>query len=435
MRRVFWLAVLSGLPGVLGTVLLLQVGHYPLKVHLTMLTFVVGFWLVFVTMLRHRVIRPLQAASNMLSALREGDFSLQSHGGDNEDPMGQVMHEINALTDVLRSQRMGAIEAFTLLNKVVEEIDVAIFTFDENDRLGMINRAGEKLLAKPADQLRGNKAADLGLKNCLTRLTRDNQLIAFPGRSSRWYIKTGHFRESGKPHQLLLLTDVSQPLREEERMAWRRLIRVLGHELNNSLAPIKSLAGSMEQILSREPLPEDWQEDVNESLRIIGSRAEGLSRFLEDFSRIAKLPPPKKEPVLVRQLLEQVAVLSTGTPAQIQIAEGPECTVMADRSQIEQLLINLAKNAVDAVQATKGRIHAGWEKLEGRVEIWIEDEGPGIANPSNLFVPFFSTKPDGSGVGLTLSRQIAEAHDGTVEVVNRAGTGESGCRATLTLPV
>ena len=433
MRRLLWLALLSGLPGVLGTILLLQIGNYPLKVHLTLLTFVVGSWLIFVTMLQNRVIRPLQAASNMLSALREGDYSLQSHGGDNEDPMGQVMHEINALTDVLRSQRMGAIEAFTLLNKVVEEIDVAIFTFDEDDRLGMVNRAGEKLLAQPADQLSGKNAADLGLKKCLTRLTKENHLMAFPGRSSRWYIKTGHFREAGKPHQLLLLTDVSQPLREEERMAWRRLIRVLGHELNNSLAPIKSLAGSMEQILNRQPMPPDWREDINESLQIIGSRAEGLSRFLEDFSRIAKLPPPHKEPVQVGQIVEQVAGLSTGAFGQIQIEKGPQCTVMADRGQIEQLLINLVKNAVDAVEATKGRIRAGWDKLEDRVEIWVEDEGPGIANPSNLFVPFFSTKPGGSGVGLTLSRQIAEAHDGTVEVVNR--TNKPGCRATLTLPV
>ncbi len=216
-------------------------------------------------------------------------------------------------------------------------------------------------------------------------------------------------------------------------MAWRRLIRVLGHELNNSLAPIKSLAGSMEQILTRQPLPPDWKEDINESLRIIGSRAEGLSRFLEDFSRIAKLPPPQKEPVQVGQMVEQVAGLSTSAFGQIQIEKGPPCTVMADRSQIEQLLINLVKNAVDAVEATKGSIRAGWDELEGRVEIWVEDEGPGIANPSNLFVPFFSTKPGGSGVGLTLSRQIAEAHDGTVEVVNR--TGQPGCRATLTLPI
>lgn len=431
MYRVLCLAILSGLPGVLGTMLLLQVGNYPLKVHLTMMTFVIGFWLIFVMMLQTRVIRPLQAASNMLSALREGDFSLQSHGGDNEDPMGQVMYEINALTDVLRSQRMGAIEAFTLLNKVVEEIDVAIFTFDENDRLRMVNRAGEKLLVQPTAQLTGQNAADLGLKNCLSRPTRENQLIAFPGRSSRWYVKTGHFRESGKPHQLLLLTDVSQPLREEERMAWRRLIRVLGHELNNSLAPIKSLAGSMEKILTRRPLPEDWKEDLNEGLEIIGSRAQGLSRFLEDFTRIAKLPPPKKEPVLVGQMVEHVIGLSTGAP--VEIEKGPGCTVMVDRSQIEQLLINLLKNAQDAVENKDGSIRTGWDEHEDRVDIWVEDEGPGIANPSNLFVPFFSTKPEGSGVGLTLSRQIAEAHDGTLEVVNR--TQSPGCRATLTLPV
>ncbi len=431
MGRVLCLSILSGLPGVLGTILLLQVGNYPLKVHLTMLTFVIGFWLVFLLMLQNRVIRPLQAASNMLSALREGDFSLQSHGGDTEDPMGQVMFEINALTDVLRNQRLGAIEAFTLLNKVVEEIDVAIFTFDENDRLRMINRAGEKLLAKPLDQLTGESATALGLKKCLTEPTRENQLMAFPGRSSRWYVKTGHFRESGKPHQLLLLTDVSQPLREEERIAWRRLIRVIGHELNNSLAPIKSLAGSMEKILSRPQLPEDWREDLNEGLEVIGSRAEGLSRFLEDFSRIAKLPPPNKESILVGEILERVLGLSASIP--VQLAKGPDCTVLADRSQIEQLLINLLKNAVDAVKETSGKIKTGWTLKGDRVDIWFEDEGPGIANPGNLFVPFFSTKPDGSGVGLTLSRQIAEAHDGALEVLNREG--KQGCRATLTLPV
>jgi PAS domain S-box-containing protein len=378
-----------------------------------------------------KVVRPLQTISNLVLALREEDFSTRARSIRRDDPLGQVQFELNALGDMLREQRLGALEASALLRAVMEEIGVAVFAFDETERLRLVNREGERLLGRPAERLLGETAAQLGLAECLEGQAARTLQGSFGGGMGQWGMRRSAFRQRGQPHQLIVLADLSQALREEERLAWRRLLRVLGHELNNSLAPIKSISATLVALLGKKPLPEDWRDDLNQGLAVIRSRAEALSRFMEDYSRLARLPPPKLQPVEIGELIRRVIGLETRLA--VDSLGGPDLWIQADPDQLEQLLINLVRNAVDAALETKGGVTLGWAKRVARLELWMEDEGPGLSNTANLFVPFFTTKPGGSGIGLALSRQIAEAHGGSLTLENRSP--RPGCVATLTLPL
>jgi nitrogen fixation/metabolism regulation signal transduction histidine kinase len=412
----------------------LWTGDFSAKVQWTLSALVLGTWLGFAFAARERVVRPLQIVSNLLAALREGDFSIRARGARHDDPLGEVMLEVNALAETLRQQRLGALEATALLRKVMEEIDVAVFAFDGDDRLRLANRAGERLLGRPVERLIGADASGLGLAGCLRADVAPILDLDFPGRTGRFEVRRGTFRQGGLSHRLLVLSDVSRALREEERQAWQRLIRVMGHELNNSLAPIKSLAGSLERLVGREPRPADWEDDMRRGLGVIADRSESLSRFMDGYARLARLPPPRFASVEVGALVRRVAGLETRLG--VVIDPGPETTIRADADQLEQLLINVVRNGVDAALETGGGVRAGWRQVNGAsaaLEVFVEDDGPGVPNTTNLFVPFFTTKQRGSGIGLVLSRQIAEAHGGTLTLENR--DARPGCRVRLRLPL
>ena len=429
------MALASALPGALISLIFLWTGDYTPKVQWTLTVLIVAFCLGFAFALRERVILPLQTLSNLLAALGEGDFSIRARGARGGDPLGEVMIEVNTLVETLRHQRLDALEATTLLRKVMAEIEVAVFTFDADQELTFVNRAGARLLAQPAERMLGRRAQELGLEDCLEGDAPRVINTAFPGGVGRWEIRRSSFRQGGLPHELLVLSDLSQPLREEERQAFQRLIRVIGHEMNNSLAPIKSIAGSLSTLIERDPPPSDWREDVERGLGVIASRSESLSRFMNAYARLAKLPPPKLAPLDVSTVVDRVVTLEKGH--NIQISGGPKLAIQGDNDQLEQLLINLLRNAVDAVRETGGAVHVGWQRLPGssppKMELWVEDEGPGLSNTGNLFVPFFTTKPGGSGIGLVLCRQIAEAHVGSLMLENREN--RPGCRASLRLPL
>jgi len=436
-QRVLLMTLAAGSPAVVVSLVMLLTGAYTPKVVWTLSVLILSFWLGFAFAVQARVVRPLQTVSNLLAALREGDYSFRARGGRSADALSEVIREINALSEAMRSHRLGALEATALLRGVMAEIDVAVFAFDPDERLRLVNRAGERLLARAAERATGRTADELGLSDCL-RVPADEATHtlskAFPGDGGayrRWGVRRSSFRQSGVPHQLLVIGDLSQPLREEELKAWQRIVRVLGHELNNSLAPIKSIAGSLVTLLGREPLPEDWREDARGGLSVVASRAESLSRFMEAYARLARLPPPRLAPVEVGPLVRRVAGLETRL--RVEVVGGEEISVNADADQLEQLLINLIRNAADASLVTGGRVRVGWRSNGARVEICVEDEGLGIANPANLFVPFFTTKPDGSGIGLVLCRQIAEAHGGALTLVNRPEA--QGGIASLRLPL
>jgi nitrogen fixation/metabolism regulation signal transduction histidine kinase len=413
---------------------LLWRGDYTPKVQWTLTILIVGVWMGFAFGLRERVVRPLQTLSNILAALREGDYSIRARGARWDEALGEVMVEVNALGDTLKEQRLGALEATALLSKVMEEIDVAVFAFDGGQRLKLVNRAGERLLAQPAERTLGESAEALELADCLEGEAVRTLQRNFPGQhaaTARWGLHRTTFREGGLPHQLVVLSDVSRALREEELQAWQRLVRVLGHELNNSLTPIRSMAGSLESLLAREPRAADWEQDMRQGLSIIGSRAEALSRFMGAYARLARLPRPKLAPVDVGACVRRVVDLETRM--RVVLEPGPPLTIRADADQLEQLLINLVRNGVDATEESGGQVRVGWAKNSRYLEVWIDDDGPGLANTSNLFVPFFTTKPHGSGIGLVLSRQIAEAHGGTLSLENRRPG--PGCEARLRLPL
>jgi two-component system, NtrC family, nitrogen regulation sensor histidine kinase NtrY len=438
-RRIQLLALAAGLPGSAVALILLWTGDYSSRTAWTLGLLIVGMWLGFALSLRQRVVFSLQTLSNLLAALREEDFSVRGRDARRDDAMGEVMLEVNALGETLREQRLGALEASALLRTVMEEIDVAIFTFDNETKLRLVNRAGERLLARPLERLLGFTAAELGLGACLEGEVARTMELSFPGGSGRWGMRRGSFRQAGLPHHLVVLSDLSRALRDEERQAWQRLIRVMGHELNNSLAPIQSVAQSLEsELQSLSSAPESQTgaaagllDDMRQGFGIIRSRTEALGRFMAAYSRLARLPSPKLAPVDVRDWISRVAKLETRV--KLRLEEGPDVVISGDADQLEQLLINLVHNAADAVQENGGAASIGWSRQDSYLNVWVADEGPGISNPANLFVPFFTTKQGGTGIGLVLSRQIAEAHGGTLTLENRRDA--KGCEARLRLPL
>lgn len=431
-QQVFLLALGAGLPGAGTALYILWTEPYTAKVQWTLSVIIIFTLLGLASAVRTRVVVPLQTLANLLAALREDDFSIRGRTNNPDDPLGAALIEINALAETLHEQRLGAVEATALLRTVMEQIDVAVFAFDPGQRLRMVNRTGERLMGKSMDHMLGRTADELTLKEWFGDAPRVVDISPPGGGPGRWEVRRTTFRLGGLPHDLLVLSDVSRPLREQERQAWQRLIRVIGHELGNSLGPIKSIAGSLDSLLQRQPPPDDWREDMQRGLQVIASRTDSLSRFTGASARLARLPNPKVAPVVLKPLIQRVATFDDRVP--VVVKPGPDITIDADADQLEQLLINLLRNGADAcLEVGGGSVTVGWRRTRGGLEISVEDDGPGLANTSNLFVPFFTTKPGGSGIGLVLCRQIAEGHGGTLTLENRKDA--RGCRARLTLPL
>lgn len=435
MRRAWGYCLLLTLPALLLSGYLLVRSHAAWTTALLLLA-CLALYLGFVAMaLIDTLVRPLQTLANVLSSLREGDYSFRARGAGTQDALGELSWEVNALADLLQRQRVRSLEATALLARILEVMNAPLFAFDRNDRLQLVNNAGLRLLALPQARCFGRSAAELGLESLLA--APDQSLRVFPAASlsapsTRWLLRKAVFRQEGAPHTLLLLADVSQPLQEEERGAWKKLVRVLGHELSNSLAPIKSIAGSLVDRLRDHDENDAMVKDFRRGLGVIESRADSLHRFVQSYRRLAQLPLPVLRPVEVEPLLERVVLLEQRLP--VELHTGPMAVLQADADQLEQLLINLLANAVEAAQSAGNEpVEVRWTRSATSVVITIEDRGPGIANAENLFVPFYTTKPTGSGIGLALAQQIARMHGGEIQLANRED-GPGVC-ASVRLPL
>jgi len=445
-RRIALWSFLVAAPGLLFSGLLIWFQPWSAQSKLTLLAFGILAWWILSSVLKEQATRPLQTLANVIASLREEDYSFRARSAIAGDALGDLSLEVNALADLLSEQRAGAVEATALLQRVVEEIDVPLFAFDPSQKLRLVNPAGQRVLQKPNEHAQGKTAEELGLQGCLSCENGALLTLGLGGTEVRWLIRRSAFREKGIPHKLVVLSDVSHALREEERKAWQRLIRVLGHELNNSLAPIQSIAGSLGGRVSEMHLTAEESKDFRRGLEIIETRAVSLNRFLQAYRQLAQMPPPSLRECSLGPIVKRVADLET--KAAVYTTEGPDALLMADPDQIEQMLINLIRNAAEAAleqprtgsngnaspsasDAPAVRVH--WEATTKDVIVMIEDNGAGLSNPHNVFVPFYTTKASGSGIGLVLSRQIAEAHGGSIELSNRSQ--ERGCVVKVVLPI
>lgn len=373
---------------------------------------------------------PLRTTASLLQGLREGNYSVRARSVEATDALGQAWTELNQLADVLQHRRLTEVETSALLASVMAELDVAVLAFDGSERLRLVNPAAAELFGQPISAMLGATAAELACQDLLSLQGPRILSRTFPKVSGRWEVRRTSFRQEGLSHQLIVLSDVSLALREEERQAWRRLIRVISHELNNSLTPIKSIANSLAQLLDREgAVPAD---ELARGLAVVGKRADSLNRFLHGYAVLAKLPPPRISQVDLAAVAVRVVHLEA--QPRLVVTSTTPAVIDADADQVEQLLINLVRNGLDATQANGGQVRVGWttDARSSTVEVRVEDEGTGIADGADIFVPFFTTKSGGSGIGLALCRQIADAHRGSVTLTNRP---EGGCVATVRLPL
>lgn len=442
-HRISLYSFLVALPALVVTGVLAWLQPWSLESRLTILGAELFVWWILALALQEQTTRPLQTLANVISSLREEDYSFRARNASANDALGELSLEVNALADMLSEQKLRSVEATALLQRVVDEIDAPLFTFDPGSTLRLVNPAGERLLRQAKARLLGRSATDLGLQPCLAADNESLVELSVNGSQARWLLRRSSFRQSGVPHTLVVLSDVSRALREEERRTWQRLIRVLGHELSNSLAPIKSIAGSLSSRVSNTAMDPEVRSDVQRGLEIIEARSASLHRFLEAYRRLAQMPAPALREITLGPLVARAAGMETRLKVCVQ--PGPDLAFQADPDQLEQMLINLIRNAADAVLETRKADEAvspqssenngvvvRWETSPEDVTLAIEDQGPGLLNPANVFTPFYTTKPSGSGVGLVLSRQIAEAHGGSIDISNRARG--RGCVVKVTLP-
>ncbi|WP_143764272.1 sensor histidine kinase [Cognaticolwellia mytili] len=375
-----------------------------------------------------------RSLSNILEAMIQGDYTLRAHAGNHDLALKELIIAINTLAERLNKQRLESVESQLLLRTVIDHIDVAIIALNDNNELMFFNPAAKKLLQlaeiKTDENELNIQLAQLAVLEC-----GENKVmpLSFSGQYGKFNIHMEEFREEGKQRKLFFITNVSNMLRSEEQNAWQSLVRVLSHEINNSLSPINSISQTLKRFLDKHENIQEHKEDLLEGLGIIAQRSNNLKEFVNSYKQISHLPKPKKHPSSLKSLVEKVTKLFHKNT--ITVATSQDLTLFIDAVQIEQVLINLMKNAVEAIKAagTAGEIVISWQVENSLLVMTITDDGVGIANDTNMFVPFYTTKKQGSGIGLVFCRQIVEAHNGELSLTNRLN--KQGCKVTLKLPL
>lgn len=439
-RRLLSSVLFTGFPAVVLCLFLLWSNPYSLDHKLEGTVFLLLLWLGLSVSTKDRVIHSVQVLSNVIEAVKQQDFSFRAKEASPGDAYGDLAAEINKLAHALEQERLGTADATNLLRKVTSEAGAAIFAFSPDRRLRFVNRAGEVFLGKSEDQIVGHTAAELGVTDLLDPsldlAMPDTISRSVSGIESRWIIRRTSFRQRGVPHRLVLLSEASEALRAEERLAWQRIIRVLGHEINNSLAPIKSIAHTLARQTASISLQEPVGGNLRQGLQVIEGRAESLNHFLQSYARLTKLPVPAKRVVALQSLVDRVVSLESRL--RVLVCAGPAVYINVDPGQVEQALINLIKNSVEAVLAGNhgaplaDAVTVSWRVKGLELDLRIRDRGIGLLDTENLFVPFYTTKENGTGIGLILTRQIIEAHGGTLALRNCPD--QTGCEVQINLP-
>lgn len=381
--------------------------------------------------LHRKLVDPLRTLSTLIGSLKEGDLGpgldIDAYGPE----FRVLLQDIQALRQTLSKYRVGEAESTALLQRVMAEIQVVLVAFDENGVLRWCNRWAETLLQIGPGQM-GKSAEALGLNELMEGPYPRISGLQLGGRLGRWDIRTARFREDGKPRRLFILSDLTTALRAEERQAWHRLLKVVRHEIRNSLTPILSLTDTARETLIREAPQGEWRDDIGLALEIIESRAAAIRNLLSAYADVQELPSPRFAELdpgtIARRAVEQELRL----PVVLEL--GPDIHFTADADQIDRALVNLIGNAVEVCREQEGCVRLTWICRDHFIEFQVWDEGEGFTDESErLFVPFYTTKKDGSGLGLFVVRQIAESHGGSILLENRQD--RSGCVARLRLPL
>ncbi|WP_460759794.1 sensor histidine kinase [Lysobacter fragariae] len=361
-----------------------------------------------------------RALSGTVASYRDGDFAfgLSWHGGGD---LGELVASHNALGDALREQRLSLVQRELLLDTMVQNTPVAMLLVDPARRIVLGNIAARKLLGE-GKRLEGQSFDELmanapdALRDAFERGGDGMFTVGDVDNEDIYHLARRNFRLNGRRHELILLRQLTAELRRQEVQTWKKVIRVISHELNNSLAPIASLAHSGAELLRRGQL-----ERLPTALSTIEDRARHLEGFIRDYARFAKLPAPRLEavpwPRFVAQLRSQVDFTYDGP-------DSPDTIARIDVAQMEQALINLLKNAHESGSAPDG-VGLALRRLPDAWRIDVLDRGTGMNDAvlANALLPFYSTKRHGTGLGLALAREIAEAHGGRIALVNRDGGG------------
>jgi nitrogen fixation/metabolism regulation signal transduction histidine kinase len=360
-----------------------------------------------------------RALAGTVASYRDGDFSFGVRwdgGGD----LGELVNAHNALGDALREQRLALVQRELLLDTMVQNTPVAMILVDPAQRIVLGNLAARKLLGDGKrleghhfDDILGH--ADPAVQDAFARGGDGMFSVGSEDDEDIYHLSRRNFRLNGRVHALILLRQLTAELRRQEVQTWKKVIRVISHELNNSLAPIASLAHSGAELLRREQY-----ERLPSALATIEERARHLEGFIRDYARFAKLPAPRLAPVEWSRFIEQLRS-QVEFSADLQPADG---IARIDAAQLEQTLINLLKNAHES-GSSPGEVRLTVRKLPQSWRIEVLDRGSGMnaAVLANALLPFYSTKRHGTGLGLALAREIAEAHGGRIALLNREGGG------------
>jgi nitrogen fixation/metabolism regulation signal transduction histidine kinase len=427
--------LVAGVPGTLLSLVLLWANSYSLdhKIEGTLLLFL--FWVGLSFSARDKVVRSIRVLSNVISSLKEENFAFRAVQGMAGDAFGELAQEINDLARAIETERLGAVEANSLLRKVTAEVEVVILAVAPDGEIKLLNRAAAAFFGKREDQILNRTVEELGISNLVQGPSSDTISRFVSGMEKRWFIRRSEFRQQGIPHKLIMLSEVSEAVRAAERMAWQRLVRVLSHEINNSLAPIKSIARTLLRF-SEHIVPEPDRKDFKHGLEVIGSRADSLNRFLQNYARLTKIPTVSRRIISLSELIKRVTTLEHRLD--ISVLPGPTAILRVDPDLFEQVLINMCKNAVESVLSKNtgtppaSAVVISWVTVNSDLQLWVRDTGVGLLDTANLFVPFYTTKESGAGIGLLLSRQLIEAHGGTLAIRNREDV--AGCEVEIKIP-